>query len=163
MAQPAPQELMPSLLDRLIDPEAGGTSWRRGYGIEQMMDVVRRDLEDLLNTRQSHDPEKVAAFEEVSKSIVAYGLPDLQSLNAVTQSQRDDIGRTIEGLIARFEPRLKDIHASLVSRASETDKDRRVRFRIDAALCLDPAPEVAFDTVLELTSGHYSVTPSGAG
>ena len=38
--------------------------------------------------------------------------------------------------------------------------ERRVRFRIDARLCVDPAPEVAFDTVLELMTGHYSVKPS---
>jgi predicted component of type VI protein secretion system len=40
--------------------------------------------------------------------------------------------------------------------------DRSVKFRIDARLCVDPAPEVAFDTVLELTTGHYSVKPSQA-
>ena len=31
----AQQGLMPSVLDRLIDQESAGTSWRRGYGIEQ--------------------------------------------------------------------------------------------------------------------------------
>ena len=40
--------------------------------------------------------------------------------------------------------------------------DRSVRFRIEARLSVDPAPEVAFDTVLELTTGHYSVNPSQA-
>jgi hypothetical protein len=35
-----------------------------------------------------------------------------------------------------------------------------VKFRIEGRLCLDPAPEVAFDTTLELTTGHYSVRSS---
>jgi predicted component of type VI protein secretion system len=35
-----------------------------------------------------------------------------------------------------------------------------IRFRVDARLSVDPSPEVAFDTILELTSGHYSVKPS---
>ena len=39
--------------------------------------------------------------------------------------------------------------------------ERTVRFHIDARLCLDPAPEVAFDTILELTTGHYAVRPTG--
>ena len=81
------QELMPSLLDRLIDPDAAGTSWRRGYGPAQMAEAVQRDLEDLLNTRQTHaglSPE----FEEVGSSIVAYGLPDLISLQADSPEQR---------------------------------------------------------------------------
>ena len=48
----AQQGLMPSLLDRLIDTDADGTAWRHGYGVQQMIAAVHRDLEDLLNTRQ---------------------------------------------------------------------------------------------------------------
>jgi predicted component of type VI protein secretion system len=40
--------------------------------------------------------------------------------------------------------------------------DRTIRFRIDARLCMDPAPAVAFDTILELATGHYDVKPAGA-
>jgi len=151
------QALMPSVLDRLIDPDSGGTSWRRGYGVEQMVQVVQRDLEELLNTRQSHSglPE---AFIETNRSIIAYGLPDLTSLEAITPQQREDIGRVLEAIVGKFEPRLKDIKAALVDAGD--GKQRTVTFRIEARLCLDPAPEVAFDTVLELTTGHYSVKPS---
>jgi type VI secretion system protein ImpF len=153
------QALMPSILDRLIDPDSGGTTWRRGYGVEQMMDTVQRDLEELLNTRQSN-PDLPGAFAEVHRSVASYGLPDLTSLNAVTAQQRDDIGRVLESVIARFEPRLKDVRAHLVSPGD--GKERSVKFHIEARLSLDPAPEVAFDTVLELTTGHYSVQPSSA-
>ena len=151
------QGLMPSLIDRLIDPDSGGTAWRRGYGLEQMSDAVRRDLEDLLNTRQTQT-EAVNAFPEVANSIVAFGLPDLVSLNSVTPQQRAEIGRLIETIVFRFEPRLKDVRASMIDEGDS--KERKIRFRIDARLCVDPAPEVAFDTMLELTTGHYSVKQS---
>ena len=36
-----------------------------------------------------------------------------------------------------------------------------IRFRIEAELNVDPAPEVGFETVLELTTGRATVTPSG--
>lgn len=153
------QGLMPSLIDRLIDPDAAGTSWRRGYGPAQMADAVHRDLEDLLNTRQSHaglPPE----YEQVGSSIVAYGLPDLTSLSADTPEQRAAIGRVLEAIIARFEPRLKDVRATLVDPGD--GKERTVRFRVEARLSVEPAPEVAFDTVLELTTGRYRITPGGA-
>jgi type VI secretion system protein ImpF len=151
------QRLLPSLLDRLIDPESGGTAWRRGYGVEQMVDAVQRDLEELLNTRQTHQGLN-EEYVEVHRSIVAYGLPDLVSLNAVTSREREEIGRVLEAIIAQFEPRLKDIRVHLVE---GTDiKERTVKFRVDAKLCVDPAPEVAFNTILELATGHYSVTPS---
>jgi type VI secretion system protein ImpF len=160
MPRPDPnQGLMPSLLDRLIDPESAGTSWRRGYGVEQMFAAVQRDLEDLLNTRAAADmPE---GFTEVNNSIVAYGLPDLTSLEAITPQQREDIGRVLEARIARFEPRLKDVHANMIG--APDSKERTVRFHVIARLCLEPAPEVAFDTILELATGHYSVKPSDAG
>ena len=151
------QGLMPSIIDRLIDPGSGGTAWRRGYGVQQMADAVQRDLEDLLNTRQSHiglPPE----FKELHNSIVAYGLPDLNSLDAITPAQRQQIGRVIETIVARFEPRLKDIKATLVE--GSDNKARSLKFRVDARMRVDPAPEVAFDTILELTTGHYSIKPA---
>ncbi len=153
----ANQSLMPSILDRLIDPDSGGTTYRQGYSLEQMLDAVQRDLEELLNTRQTCvdlPPE----FVEVARSPVAYGLPDLTSMNAFTPQDRDNIGHVLEGIVARFEPRLKDVRAILLD--SDNDKDRSIKYRVEARLCLDPAPEVAFDTVLELTTGHYSVKSS---
>ena len=151
------QGLMPSIIDRLIDPGSGGTAWRRGYGLEQMIQAVQRDLEDLLNTRQSHEGLPLE-FKEVHNSIVAYGLPDLNSMNAITAQQRQQTGRLIEAIIARFEPRLKDIKATLVEGGD--NKARSVKFRVDARMRVDPAPEVAFDTILELTTGHYSIKPA---
>src|SRR5437763_9691271 len=93
------QALMPSVLDRLIDPDSAGTAWRRGYGVEQMIEAVRRDVEDLLNTRQSHVGLS-ADYHEVNNSVIAYGLPDLTSLSAITSQQQEDIGRVIEASIA---------------------------------------------------------------
>jgi type VI secretion system protein ImpF len=148
------QGLMPSLLDRLIDPEASGTAWRPGYSVEQMIEAVHRDLEDLLNSRLTNldIPEDCP---ETRRSLAGYGLPDLASLQAFTPAQRAEIGRVLEATIAHFEPRLRDVRATLVN-PGET-KERTVKFRIDARLCLDPAPEVAFDTILELSTGHSTI------
>jgi type VI secretion system protein ImpF len=153
------QGLMPSVLDRLIDPDSAGTAARRGYGLNQMSEAVRRDLTDLLNTRQSHQGVSLE-FHELLHSIFGFGLPDLTSLNAVTPKERDAIARIIEGVIAQFEPRLRDVQATVLDPGE--GPDRTIRFRIDARLCMDPAPAVAFDTILELSTGHYDVKPSGA-
>jgi type VI secretion system protein ImpF len=151
--------MMPSVLDRLIDPESGGTADRRGYSVEEMVAAVQRDLEDLLNTRQGlvDVPEH---FTEVWRSILAFGLSDLTELKAVTSEQRDDIGRVLEAAVARFEPRLKDIRAIMADPGD--GKERTVKFRIDARLNVDPAPEIAFETILELTTGHYTVAPTSS-
>jgi type VI secretion system protein ImpF len=147
--------LTPSLLDRLIDQETDRGS-ARGYDHRQMIDVVRRDLEDLLNTRLTNN-EVPEAFVEVNRSVVTYGLPDLSSVSADTSEQRADIGRLIERIIERFEPRLRQVRARLVEGAGGS---QTVRFQIHAELNVDPAPEVGFETVLELMTGHASIKES---
>jgi type VI secretion system lysozyme-like protein len=156
MPDAKPQALMPSLLDRLIDPDSGGTAWQQGYSVAQMIDAVRSDLEDLLNTRQSfHDVP--AQFRETIRSSLTYGLPDLATMRAGTAGERARIGTLLEELIARFEPRLRGVRVTLVQ--AQGDTDRRVRFHIDARLAVEPAPEVGFVTVLELLTGQASVAP----
>jgi type VI secretion system protein ImpF len=145
--------LLPSVLDRLIDA-ARDSDARPWYGLDQMVDSVQRDLEELLNTRQSHD-ESVREFPEVQRSMATYGLPDLTAMTAVTSHQREQIGRSIEEVVACMEPRLKHVRAVLLN--SGDNKLRSLRYRIEAKLNVDPAPEVAFDTTLELATGYYSV------
>lgn len=154
------QRLLPSLLDRLIDPESGGSGWQQGYSVTQMIEAVRRDLEDLLNTRQTSTgiPELYAA---VLDSIMAYGLPDLMSVDASALGAKEQIGRLIEGVISRHEPRLKDVRARLVLSTRARD-DRSLKFEIQARLAVDPSPEVGFETVLELMTGHTSIKQQNA-
>jgi len=58
-------------------------------------------------------------------------------------------------VVRKYEPRLKDIRASLLPSTSPFDRD--VRFRIEGRLSVDPAPDVVFDTTLELSTGQYKV------
>ena len=151
------QGILPSILDRLIDPESGGTAALRGYNIRQMVDAVRRDLEDLLNTRQSHQglPDE---FEQVRDSIVTYGLPDFSSVNVQRSNQVARMGELIEEIVGRFEPRLGSVRAVLVVPEDGEEKEgQRVRFYIEAVLRVDPNPDVAFETVVELASGHTQI------
>src|SRR5262245_6836742 len=155
MPESTPQQgLMPSILDRLIDPDTEGTAWRHGYGFQQMTEVVRRDLEDLLNTRQTTAgiPD---AFELTHRSIVGYGLPDLSLVDASAPGEREAIAKSIEDIISRYEPRLRDVRATLIG-GDETGS-RTARFHVEARLAVDPAPEVSFETVVELMSGRTVV------
>jgi type VI secretion system protein ImpF len=148
--------LQPSILDRLIDPESAGTAILTGYNVEKMYVAVLRDLEDLLNT--VHTVRDIPAeYSEVRDSIVGYGLPDLASLEAISPVQRASIGDAIRKAIGRFEPRLRAVRVTLMKQ--EEQAQLSLKFRIDARLAVDPAPEVAFDTILEVGSGKYLVTP----
>ena len=163
------QGLMPSVLDRLIDAESAGTPARQGYGLAQMEDAVRRDLEDLLNTRRP--PEGLFdGLAEVPASVANYGLRDLARFDNITDAQREVVARHIADVIAAFEPRLVDVQVSV--RSPDEARERSgaggvsaitaLYFRVTARLNLEPSPDVAFETVLELTKGRHQVLKDGA-
>jgi type VI secretion system protein ImpF len=149
------QGLIPSILDRLIDPEgAAGTAWRRGYGFDQLEAAVRRDLEDLLNTRQTYQ-RLPAEFAKLQESILVYGMPDLTSLNSLTPENQQQMTTLLETAIQRFEPRLREVMAK--PSGAGDGKDRTSRFRIEAMLGINPVTRVAFETVQELATNHCVV------
>ena len=150
--------LIPSILDRLIDekperktePTAGRTQV-----LQQMRESVARDLQNLLNTRcrATSWPE---GLKELRKSLVAYGIPDCVGINTGSRTQHDVLRDRIQDAVEVFEPRLERVHVSV----AETDDptDRTLRFRIDAMLKVDPAPEpVSYDSQLDATIGDFSV------
>jgi type VI secretion system protein ImpF len=148
------QGLMPSILDRLVDPASAGTDARRGYSLSQMLEMVRRDLEDLLNTRQTNmglPPQ----LTRVGRSMMSYGLPDLTTFTVTSVAARDEMSRRLETIISQHEPRLRDIRV-ILSDIEEGNK-QAVRCRIEARFALDPAPEVSFDTLMEPLTGQHKV------
>jgi type VI secretion system protein ImpF len=148
--------LMPSVLDRLIDPQSAGTAARHGYSLEQIEASVRRDVENLLNTHQSYS-DLPPDFVESEHSLLEYGMPDLVSLNAITPKQRQHIGHLVANVITEFEPRLRDVKVTLVDGSKESDP--QLHFHIQARLNLEPYPELAFDTILKPTTGECSCQP----
>lgn len=160
MPAPDPPRLLPSILDRLYDRDAmGGRA--AGYDPDRMAKRVRADLEDLLNTRRTYpDADLPAELVEVRESILAYGLPDLSGYDIGLDGPRDELARTVEAMVRRHEPRLRRVRV-VVDR--EGGRGPAVRFRIQAELNVDPAPQVGFDTVVELTSGKATVDVSKDG
>lgn len=141
-----------SILDRLTEVEEWPTT--RSQSTRFFRDGLKRDLEWLLNTRQPPLPQ-IASKPGAKASVINYGLPDISSLGLNSSADQRALRIAIETCLRNYEPRLMDIRVSLQS--SDTT-DRRLRFHIEGNMKLDPAPEeIAFDTVLELTSGEYKV------
>jgi type VI secretion system protein ImpF len=147
--------ITPSVLDRLIDYEPEVTREpmaSRSKSLRQMKDSVKRDLEQLLNTRQSGD-WLPADLKELNSSLAAYGLPDFTSVSIKSPSEQHRLGRALEVAIQTFEPRLEDVNVTILPLG---DLQRSLHFRIDARLRIEPAPEpVTFDAMLQLSSGQY--------
>ncbi|MCZ2342106.1 MAG: type VI secretion system baseplate subunit TssE [Bacteroidales bacterium] len=146
--------LLPSLMDRLTQPGALGASGH-GNTLTLIIESVRRDVEALLNTRRNEDSE-LARYPELARSVFGLGMPELISRPALTSTDRQAIGRAIAETITRYEPRLRDVRTILISPADSLE--RRLKFRIEGTLRVEPSPGVEFETILELSSGQTSVT-----
>ncbi len=155
--QEAEATVTQTVLDRLTDldlrtpadPPVG-----RAQSVRQLKAALRRDLEWLLNTRQTPDPA-TEALPEARQSLFNYGLPDTSSLSIQSVKDQNRLLWMLESTVAIFEPRLEGIKVNMEPTAPGS---RLIRFQIEGLLKMDPAPErVSFDTVLELTSGVYEI------
>ena len=148
----------PGLFDRLMDvPVLGASSGTVSrLSIEDLKDSVARDLEALLNTRTVISEGLLKRYPECGRSIVTYGLNDFAGLSLSSTDDRAHICRCLERAIARHEPRLRNVQASLELRA---DAINRLNFAITALLVVSSAHEpVNFDAVLQPSSLHYTIS-----
>lgn len=156
------QPLVPSVLDRLIDDEPDTNREppkSRTQVLRELRVSVRRDLENLLNTRQ-RVVSPPAGLSELQKSLVNYGIPDFKDLTMTSTRGREKLRALIENVIRTYEPRFKTVRVELIENSEPLD--RTVRFRVDALLYAEPAPEpVVFDSALEPTTGSVEVSTTG--
>jgi type VI secretion system protein ImpF len=151
-----------SVLDRLIDADPRISSeapLTRAQSIRILRDAVRRDLEWLLNSRQVAFPPP-EGLRELNRSVYVYGLPDFSGYSLATAAAEARLTRQLQASLIFFEPRLARVRVEPIE--SIAGKTRTFRFRIEALLLMDPAPEhISFDTVLQLTTNQCEVQNAG--
>jgi type VI secretion system protein ImpF len=165
MAKPySEQPLLPSVLDRLLDDEPSSKSdtlKSRTQVLREMKQSVRRDLENLLNTRWKATgwPRHLT---EMERSLLNYGIPDISGTELGIAERRKRFERTIEQVIRDFEQRLRRVSVRLLDEAESFD--RVVKFEINALLRVEPAPEpVTYTSDLEPATGNFDVEVKGGG
>jgi type VI secretion system protein ImpF len=160
---PTDQPLIPSLLDRLLDDDPAATretAKARTQILRDLRQSLRRDLENLLNTRWRCRgwPE---SLDQLDLSVLNYGLPDITGADLRSAPGRERFRRIVEQVIRRFEPRLQSVKVKVLENASPMD--RVLRFRIDAVMHAEPSPEpIGFDSSLEPTTGSVEIRGVGA-
>ena len=158
------QPLLPSVVDRLLDANPESTRdppKSRGQHLAEMRRAVRRDLEALLNTRQRcvSWPNDLS---ELDDSLISYGIRDFASLNLATTGQREAFCRDVESVIRRNEPRFVSVSVSLLENSDEVD--RTMRFRIEALMYADPAPEtIVLDSFVDPAARGIKVGDDAGG
>ena len=154
----ANQALVPTLIDRLMDDDPDGPSDADPmlvYSVKAMHAALKRDLEALLNTRRrSHSVPR--GLEEVQGSLLNYGLIDVTNSHSRSETIRADLGRMLATALTQFEPRLSSVKVTSCDNADPLDRSQR--FRIEAVLNVEPAPElVCFDSIVEPVNAGFKV------
>jgi len=150
--------ITPSIIDQLVDldPRSSTDAHKsRSLSVSELKQSVKRDMEWLLNSRRvAHRID--AGLEEVNKSVFAYGIPDITATGARDLNEQNELRSSIETAIRNFEPRLIGLKVEF---EQVENAHKQLRFRIEASLDIEPAPEpIVFDTVVEVGSGEFKVS-----
>jgi type VI secretion system protein ImpF len=147
-----------SVFDRLLDDDpARGEDLRqtRGKTLAELRDALRRDLEALLNTRPCSTTWE-APLVELDDSILNYGVATVTNAEMSANENRERFRGAVERAIRRFEPRFLKVSVTLLEDADRID--RTLRFRIEALVRAEPAPEpLVFDSIVDPSTQGITV------
>jgi type VI secretion system lysozyme-like protein len=153
---PEPEFLLSSL-DRLIDCEPYAQREDRQGALAPLSTIKTLLLADLTRLLGTRCPpiEMPRGHHHLGRSSLSYGLPDFTHLSLKPDSEKEQLRAAIESVIARFEPRLKQVKVAF----PVADLVRgTLDFRVEAVLDIKPAPEwLVFDSVLSLPSRRFEV------
>jgi type VI secretion system protein ImpF len=152
-----------SVLDRLIDEEPDrlrDPPVSPAESLEVLRRSVRRDLENLLNTRRRWR-SWADGYPELSVSPLAYGIGDFSSGAFNDPRRREQLRYEVEQTIRRFEPRLLRVSVTLL--APKEELEAMVRLRVEGLLRVEPAPDpIAFDTLVDAATAEIVVNSGRA-
>jgi type VI secretion system protein ImpF len=151
-------KLLPSLLDRLLDDrphQSVEASSQRLCSLADYKASIVRDLEILVNTRQSLVANDLEGFPILDGTILDYGMPDFTSKSVLDPQDRLLIQRQLEKAVSDGDRRFRSVKVQLL--AQQTGQ-RMLTFRVDAVLRLqDISRKVSFDAVLQVNTQEYKV------
>lgn len=119
---------------------------------------VLRDLESLLNAVSFDSSEDLDTFDEVRKSILNYGCPDIAH-RTIDEARIIEIRNELEAALIRYEPRL--VRDSIdVKRDNTIERSElRIRYTVNADLFCNPVNvPVEFFAEVECDTGAIVVS-----
>jgi type VI secretion system protein ImpF len=118
---------------------------------------VARDLDSLMNTIAFESAEDLSGLDQVRKSILNYGLPDIAH-RSIDEHSVDDIENEIKKALMNFEPRLARDSIRASRDKAVGVEELKVRFLVQAVLYCEPVNvPVEFVADFELDSGSIKV------
>ena len=155
------ERLRPCLIDRITDSQPGKRTEGRDQRVMTMQkyrQAVLRDLSWLLNCSNRDPIKDLEGFEEIHKSVLNFGIPDLTGVSASSVDSTEVAFRITEA-IRLFEPRIipASLKVTVLSRQDEFSSNA-VSFRIEGELWAQPFHEMLLiKTDVDLETGNFSI------
>ena len=150
--------IVQSILDRLIDDDPFSSvdpTPDESILLRIVQQSIRRDLQDLLNSRIRCVPW-LPQYTELETSLVNYGLPDFTAASLDAASDPDILIEAIRKAIDIFEPRLTEVRIRQLQ--NEFELNRTFLFRIEATVLINEKKHMLlYDSQLESTTGQFNV------
>ncbi len=154
--------LQPALLDRLTDNEPESRVEAREARVltkSQLRAAVLRDLASLMNSTRLGASEDLAAYPEVERSVLNYGMPAFAGETASTLDV-NDLESGIRTAILRFEPRIlaNTLQVEAIATDSVLGWHNVVSVKISAQVWAQPVPlELLLRTEVDLETGQVAL------
>lgn len=118
---------------------------------------VARDLEALMNTIALESSLDLKGYDNVRKSILNFGFPDI-SHRTIDELSVNDIQGEIKTILMNFEPRLLSETIRVGRDVSVDQSELKIRFTVNAELFCDPVNvPVEFVAEVEMDSGKVQI------
>ena len=163
MSLPKVQDrLQPALLDRLRDDDPANTrepTESRVLSRTRLREAVLRDLSWLFNAAQLDSAESMAAYPEVCKSVLNFGLPVIsgQTISTIDPSVLE---AQVRQAILDHEPRIlpQSLQVEALTSEDRAGQHNQISFRIFGHLWAQPVPlELMLHTDIDLETGRVDV------
>ena len=142
-------------LDNDSEHAPGNKREVRARAMDEAIRSVTRDLQALLNTRSALPQALLSPYSAVSNSIVNYGLIDFAGMCMNSDTDQQEICKSVRMAIERHEPRLHKIEVTLRARKGAIN---RVDFVITAQLKTGSLTEqMSFNAVFRPSLQQYSI------
>jgi len=155
--------LMPTLFDRLRDDNPGSQVERAreiSVSSKELLQIIQRDLNYLLNTVNAGGVFKDDYFPEASASTLNYGIAPLAGSYLLEKNWRH-IEQVIRKAIIMFEPRLIPESLSVISsfKGDPAHHYNTLRFEIKGLVRTDPHPvEFLVQSSVDLETNHFALS-----
>lgn len=121
----------------------------RGGRPSDRFESIRESLEQILNTRQ-RPIDLNAAFKELPRSLLTYGIPDFTGLNFGAKRDHETLQACIREAVGVHEPRLRNVRV-----VEQSIEGRVLAIVLEAEI--DDRSTIRFDTTLDCSNAAVTV------